>query len=137
MEAIMPATMAQNVLDANRDFIMSKELEILQTALEEKAYTWPAIQAIAAQYGHEWDSLGFTDKPEPTSASGLKRLIKEYSATSEGESTPEGLTEPLDAINDAGELVTEGVTIIPGEGDRQWYEYRRADGSTFRSYDRL
>ena len=116
---------------------MSKELEILQTALEEKAYTWSAIQAIAAQYGHEWDSLAFTAKPEPTSASGLKRLIKEYQVTETAESTPEGLTEPLDAINDAGELINEGVTVSPGQDDRQWYEYRRADGSTFRSYDRL
>lgn len=116
---------------------MANELEVLQTALEEKAYTWPDIQAIAARMGYEWDSLDFSGKPEPSSASILKRLIKEYQVTGTAESTPEDVTEPLKAINDTGELVNEGVTVSPGQSDRQWYEYRRADGSTFRSYTQL
>lgn len=116
---------------------MTNELEVLNEALSEKAYTWPDIQAIAARMGYEWDSLDFSGKPEPTSLSGLKRLIKEYSSTPEGETTPEDVTESLKSVNDAGELLTEGVTIVPGEDDRQWYEYRRADGSIFRSYTQL
>lgn len=113
---------------------MSKELEILQTAKEEKAYGWDAIRVIADQYGYEWDSLSFSGKPEPTSASGLTKLIKEYSTI---ETTSEGITEAVRAENGPAEYVTEGVTISPGEKDKQWYEYRREDGSTFRSYTQL
>jgi hypothetical protein len=87
--------------------------------------------------GYEWDSLGFTDKPEPASASGLKRLIREYQVNETAEGASEGVTEPLELVNNTGDLVNEGVTISPGQSDRQWYEYRRADGSTFRSYTQL
>lgn len=136
-EAITVVTMAQNVLDLNRFLDFMEVLEVLRTALEEKSYTWPAIQAIAAQYGYEWDSLGLEGKPEPMSANGLKRLIKEFEAASTTETSSEASQEPLEGDNGTVELINSGVTVSPGQDDRQWYEYRRPDGSTFRSYTQL
>ena len=117
--------------------MMTNELEILQTAKEEKAYGWDAIRVIADQYGHDWESLGFGDKPEPINATGLNKLIKEYQTAEMDETTPEDVTEPLEPKSVSLTLINQGVTISPGKPDRQWYEYRKPDGSTFRSFDKL
>lgn len=113
------------------------ELEILQTAKDEKAYRWDAIRLIADQYGHDWDSLSFSDKPEPINATGLNKLIKEYQATKTIDNTSDDVTEPLEPKSAPLTLINQGVTVSPGQDDRQWYEYRRSDGSTFRSFDKL